>query len=143
LVAGLSGLLIVASKFNAPCGGEVQMVVERRRHSRVDSINLLTYSCYDKDDRLVEQGMGRTLNVSKSGILLETSTILDMDSLVYVTIAFDEDLVEIKGRVVRHIEGKDENFFDMGIEFFDLDAEKIEYLERYVELFLSSSQNSE
>lgn len=119
------------------------MVVERRRHSRVDSINLLTYSCYDKDDRLVEQGMGRTLNVSKSGILLETSTILDMDSLVYVTIAFDEDLVEIKGRVVRHIEGKDENFFDMGIEFFDLDAEKIEYLERYVELFLSSSQNSE
>jgi c-di-GMP-binding flagellar brake protein YcgR len=119
------------------------MVVERRRHYRVDSINLLTYSCYDGEDRLVEQGMGRTLNVSKSGILLETSTILDMGSIVYVTIAFDEDLVEIKGRVVRHIEGQEENLFDMGIEFLDLDAEKIEYIDRYVELFLNATKDFE
>ena len=38
---------------------------EKRRHYRVDSQNLLNYACYDENDHIVKQGMGRTLNVPK------------------------------------------------------------------------------
>ena len=44
---------------------------EKRKHYRVDSLNLLSYTCQDEEGNLVKHGMGRTLNVSESGILLK------------------------------------------------------------------------
>ena len=44
---------------------------EKRKHPRVNALNL-SYICLDEDQQVIKQGMGRTLNVSESGILLET-----------------------------------------------------------------------
>ncbi|MEW5736829.1 MAG: PilZ domain-containing protein, partial [Thermodesulfobacteriota bacterium] len=114
------------------------MTLERRRHTRIDSINLLNFSCFDDQDRLVEQGMGRTLNVSVSGILLETTAKLDLNGVVYVTIAFDEDLFSVKGKVVRQKE-TGENIYEMGIEFLDLDEGQRRYLLEYIKMFDAST----
>lgn len=114
------------------------MTLERRRHIRIDSINLLNYSCFDGEDHMMEQGMGRTLNVSVSGILLETTSKLDLNGVVYVTIAFDEDLFSVKGTVVRQKE-TGENIYEMGIEFTDLDEGQQEYLLEYVKMFEEST----
>jgi len=43
---------------------------DKRLHLRIDSLNLLAYSCIDDTGQVVVQGMGRTLNVSQGGILL-------------------------------------------------------------------------
>lgn len=116
------------------------MTLERRRHIRIDSINLLNFSCFDEQDRMVEQGMGRTLNVSESGILLETTTKLDMNDVVYVTIAFDEDLFSVKGEVVR-LKETGENIYEMGIEFREMDKGQREYLVEYVKMFDASTNH--
>ncbi len=109
---------------------------ERRRHLRVKANNLLTYACYDKSGRKVEQGMGRTLNVSESGILLETHVPIDEDHIVAVTIALDEDLISIEGSVARCLEGPDGRF-ESGIQFSDItDTETIVLME-YIKIFLS------
>ena len=48
------------------------MEKERRRHPRFESLNLISYVVYDETDNAVRQGMGRTLNISKTGICLDT-----------------------------------------------------------------------
>lgn len=113
------------------------MTLERRRHCRVDAINLLNFSCFDANDRMVEQGMGRTLNVSESGILLETAVPMDIDAMAYVTIAFEDELVDVKGRVVRCKETA-ENAYEMGIEFIDIDDKRLHFIKEYIKVFLAS-----
>ncbi|ACL05576.1 PilZ domain-containing protein [Desulfatibacillum aliphaticivorans] len=107
---------------------------ERRRHNRVDSLNLLSYTCFDCDGNSECQGMGRTLNVSESGILLETGEQLEEGFQVAVTIAFEENLVAIKGEVVRSL-ANPEGMFESGIRFSEVSDEQLDVLKAYVVAF--------
>ena len=69
---------------------------DKRKHQRIPSLNL-SYICLDENNNIVKQGMGRTLNLSESGILLETHFPIELEYLVLMTIALKEDLLEIKG----------------------------------------------
>ena len=55
------------------------MTLEKRIKPRADSHNILSYVCLDEENEIVEQGMGRTLNVSEGGILLETHDSIDLE----------------------------------------------------------------
>ncbi len=106
----------------------------RHRHERVDSINLIAYRYYDEQGALIDQGMGRTLNVSESGILLETQEPLEKDKLVSLDIALNEDVLDIQGIVVRFSEGL-EGRFESGIEFMETSSDEKDMLRRYIEAF--------
>ena len=71
---------------------------EKRKHTRIDSLNL-SYFCLDENNQIIKQGMGRTLNVSESGILLETYFRIDSDEHLMLTIAFEDHLIPVNGRV--------------------------------------------
>lgn len=106
----------------------------RRRHVRVDSINLIAYKVYDKEGRLLDEGMGRTLNVSESGILLETQEPVENGMMAALNVALRDDVMELKGTVVRYNEGC-EGRFESGIEFFELDERDKEILRKYIDAF--------
>jgi hypothetical protein len=72
---------------------------EKRKHARISSLNL-SYVCLDENNEIIKQGMGRSLNVSESGILLETHFPIDDQHIVTLTLGLEEDLVDIKGRPV-------------------------------------------
>ena len=96
---------------------------EKRKHLRVDSLHLLNYVYTDDLSEELMQGMGRTLNISETGMLLETHTPpISVGSIVSLTIGFEEDVVDIKGRVVYTNESKND-MFESGIEFFDINSE--------------------
>ena len=107
---------------------------EKRRHYRVDSQNLLNYACYDENDHIVKQGMGRTLNVSETGILLETHIPIDSQYEVGLTIGFEEDLINLRGKVVYTKAGKDGKF-ESGIQFMDIDPDTNTLLKRFITAF--------
>ncbi len=107
---------------------------ERRQHTRIDSLNLLAYTCFDNDGNTVEQGMGRTLNVSESGILLETNIELEANNKVAVTVAIEETLVEIQGSVIRS-QLNAEGMYESGIKFSDISADELKVLRSYVAAF--------
>ena len=107
---------------------------DKRRHYRVDTLNLLNYECLDEDGNMIARGMGRTLNVSESGILLETHVSLDSPSLITLTIGFEEDLIEIKGKVVYSKPGE-AGRFESGIQFFEKDEKTETLLKFYIEAF--------
>lgn len=111
---------------------------EKRKHERIDALNL-SYIGVDEDNTIVQQGMGRTLNVSESGILLETHFPIDEGSNVVLTLGLEEDLLDFRGKVVRLLTG-DEEKFKIGIEFNDIDASGKDILCRYIEVFKSQHQ---
>lgn len=107
---------------------------DKRLHSRIDALNLLSYSCTDDTGQVVIQGMGRTLNVSQGGILLETHVQIDETYTISLTIGLQEDLVDIKGEIVRSVPGKDDNY-ESGIKFHEMDEAALQVLKKYIKAF--------
>lgn len=109
-------------------------IEEKRKHSRIDSLHLLNYIHYGESEDDATQGMGRTLNVSESGILLETHIPIDADRNVQLTIGIEENVVDIKGSVVyskKNAEGR----YESGIEFYNVDAGAQKVLKAYISEF--------
>jgi hypothetical protein len=90
---------------------------EKRKHQRFSSLNL-SYVCLDEDQKTVKQGMGRTLNLSESGILLETHFPISEEHHVILSIGLGEDLVDLRGRPV-HVRATGQGIYEIGIEFVD------------------------
>ena len=108
--------------------------IEKRRHIRIDSTNLLNYVCINDDGEAYTQGMGRTLNVSESGILLETCVSIDSDADVWLTIGIEEDLVDLHGKVI-YLKKSDEDKYEAGIQFSKISDEELAILKRFIEDF--------
>lgn len=90
---------------------------EKRRHPRFDSLNL-SYICLDEDQQVVKQGMGRTLNLSESGILLETYFPIAAEHTVVLSIGLRDEVVDAKGRLV-HLRESGPDLYEIGIRFAD------------------------
>ena len=102
----------------------------QRKHQRIPSLNL-SYVCLDENNNIVKQGMGRTLNISESGILLETHFPIESQYLVLLTIAFEENLLEFKGKPI-HARSTETGEFEVGIEFLEPDQDSIRLLENFI-----------
>ncbi len=109
------------------------MTTDKRRHTRVDSLNL-SYVCIDENNIVVHEGMGRTLNVSESGILLEIHFSAETTHYLSLTIAFEDDLIDIRGKIVHSRSGK-HGTFEAGIEFVEMDEPGLRVLKKYIKLF--------
>jgi len=72
---------------------------DNRRHPRFDSINL-SYICLDKSENIVQQAMARTINISESGLLIETHFKMEKDYKLIATIGLRDETADIKGKVV-------------------------------------------
>ena len=102
----------------------------KRKHERVRSLNL-SYICIDEDRNIVKQGMGRTLNISESGILLETHFPIESNHTVQLTMGLEDDLLDLNGKLV-HIQSMEEGKFQIGIQFIDLDEKAESILKNYI-----------
>jgi len=107
---------------------------EKRKHSRIDSLHLLNYIYTEAKDDGATQGMGRTLNISKAGVLLETHTPISVGVTISLTIGFEEEVVDIRGRVVYTKENA-EDMYESGIEFHKMDSAAKTILQRYIDAF--------
>ncbi|MBW2004321.1 MAG: PilZ domain-containing protein [Deltaproteobacteria bacterium] len=107
---------------------------EKRTDQRLASSNLLSYICLDENNHEMMQGMGRTLNVSDGGILLETHVPIDPHHIVSVTMALEDDLMDFKGRIA-FSRKREDGKFESGIEFIEMDEEKQRFYRQYIRIF--------
>jgi c-di-GMP-binding flagellar brake protein YcgR len=107
---------------------------DKRRHIRVDSTNLLNFVCLRDDGEAFQQGMGRTLNVSESGILLETYKPIDPQTRISITIGIGEELVDIEGEVV-FLKENNQDSYEAGIEFSQINEGERVILHKFIEVF--------
>jgi c-di-GMP-binding flagellar brake protein YcgR len=108
--------------------------IQKRKHDRIGSLNLLNYVCLDENNEEVNQGMGRTLNVSQGGILLETHIPIDKHYIISLSIGLEDETVDIKGKVIYNQDGK-EGKFESGIEFQGINEKSLKTLNRYIIAF--------
>ncbi len=101
----------------------------QRKHARTDSLNL-SFFCIDKDDNIMAQGMGRTLNISETGILLETSIQMSPGQSVDMEIALQNDLINARGTVAHSKQAADEEQYHTGIEFSQISNTDMEILKK-------------
>jgi hypothetical protein len=106
---------------------------EKRKHTRIDSLNL-SYFCLDENNQMIKQGMGRTLNVSESGILLETHFPIDEKHTITLAIGLEEDMVEISGRPV-HSHINQDGQYEIGIEFLKTNEKARTILKQFIDAF--------
>jgi c-di-GMP-binding flagellar brake protein YcgR len=113
---------------------------EKRKHSRVDSIYLLNYVNLDENDKEMMQGMGRTINVSESGIMLETHVPFSENDTVDVVVGLKEDMVTIRGKVV-FTRTTETGRYQSGIQFLTIEDASLATLRRYIDAFNAISAN--
>ena len=109
------------------------MSAEKRKHDRFAALNL-SYICEDKDGDILYEGMGRTLNVSEGGMLLETNYFISPGNTLNLSVAMEEALVNVRGRVIYCQEGEGKTF-RTGLELQDMDQESRALLYSFIKIF--------
>jgi hypothetical protein len=89
---------------------------DRRKHPRVPTDNIVSYVCIDSEGQAVAEGMGRTLNISQGGLLLESTREIASDYILIMSIDLEDNLLETKGKVA-HCRCAGPNTFLTGIQF--------------------------
>ncbi len=107
---------------------------DKRLHSRIDALNLIAYECMDESGQVVMHGMGRTLNISEGGILLKTHVQIEQQYDASLSIGLENDLIDIKGKVVASKPGKVDNF-ESGIKFLEISEKELSILKLYIKAF--------
>ncbi len=107
---------------------------ERRKHPRVNSLNLLAYVCMNENSEAVRQGMARTLDVSEGGMLMETHVPIDPQYTVSLTLGLKDELTDVRGKVV-HFRRDGNGKFQSGIRFMQTDEPTSRILNKFTEAF--------
>lgn len=105
---------------------------EKRTHIRISRLHLIHYECRDPRQHVTQQGMGRTLDISESGLQLELLADFDLDQKVVFTLGVGDELLELEGRVARQ-ESQTGNTSVYGIQLYDVKGAGRELLTRHVQ----------
>jgi hypothetical protein len=92
------------------------MSQERRRHPRIRANHLTTVFLPAPEGAGREEVVGRTIDLSHGGILLETAGGIEEGMAVTVSIAVGDALIELGGDVLR-VQPVGEGFFEVAIVF--------------------------
>jgi hypothetical protein len=115
------------------------MKQDKRRHPRTGSHNLVSYVCLDEGAHVKSEGIGRTLNVSEGGILLETREPFDPSCTITLMIALEDELMELKGRVA-YAKERAGGRHETGIQFIDSEEKKMRLLRQFITICGSDSE---
>ena len=110
---------------------------EKRKHPRFSTSNSIQYVLFDESRNELERGDGRTLDLSRGGVLLETPHPL-RGSLVLLTILdMKGKTIEVEGRVANSRKPEHADFYLTGVEFTDSDDEPINAAIAFIKAFNS------
>ena len=93
-------------------------MVDKRKHPRIKAENLLSYEGIDEHGNRVEKGMGKTLDLSQGGLLMETPVTISTAFILLIALNMNDEPIDIKGRVVYSTESE-EKTFHTGIRFVE------------------------
>ena len=94
--------------------------VDRRKYARIKTQNLISHFSFDEGGALNAQGIGRAMDVSQGGILIETPQPIESEMLSLMAVDLDGNLIEIKGRLM-HSNRASSGMYLAGISFVGSD----------------------
>lgn len=112
------------------------MVTERRRHPRIRIYHPISYVGMDENGNILEQQMGVALDISQSGILIESIQKVESTILLIMAVGPTKDMIEIKGNVAYcrvSVKGK----FNVGVRFQGSREDKIRFAKNSENILLT------
>ncbi len=104
---------------------------ERRQAERRYALNFLDYEVISDTGAVLGRGLARTLNVSKTGLRLETSQFFEPGQQLRITLGLDNDLVQINGRVINS-QPETDDLCTSGVMFLEFDeADRCTYQKHF------------
>ncbi len=103
-----------------------------RHYPRVKNLSLVQVDRHDEEGISADLATGRTLDISTGGIRLELHHPLPLRTIVDMSLALDNELIDVRGKVV-YLEELADDRCAMGIQFLEVSAEAQQLLEQHVE----------
>lgn len=89
---------------------------EKRKYQRVQTDNLVSYTCIDDNNVESDQGVGKAIDISQGGLLLESHSAIETEKILLTTVNEKNELMEIKASVA-YCREKKPGVFHTGVQF--------------------------
>lgn len=113
---------------------------EKRRHVRVETSNCILYESFENEGTIVSRCMGKALNISQSGILLETPSPIEADAVTLVTVDLEGNLIEMNGRLI-YCRETGSGIYQSGVSFIGSDEETAKFAVKLIKLYHHRKHN--
>ena len=102
----------------------VSLEFKGRGTERVKSDNLIAFILFDSNGKMVNQGMAKAMDISRTGVALEFHDSLEQGLKIEMTMGMGDEVVKTKG-VIKNVAVIDEHSYHIGVEFDFLTEEDL------------------
>jgi hypothetical protein len=97
-------------------------MAERRKFPRTKTRNLIAHISIDRDGTMLSQGLGKALDISKGGMLLETLFPVEKGLLSLMAVDKDNRLFEMPAELV-YCKRSPSGMYHSGVKFIGTDSQ--------------------
>ena len=105
--------------------------VERRKNPRVKTQNLISYFSFNETGKMISHGLGIAMDVSKGGVLLETTNPIKTGLIVLAATDRKRNLIEVKGKIA-YSKKTSTGTYLTGIEFTGVNARVTKFITKLI-----------
>jgi c-di-GMP-binding flagellar brake protein YcgR len=106
----------------------------QRQYARVETCNLISYACIDDQGTMIKQGMGKALDISQNGLMLESGYPIESEYVSLMSADPDDRLVNIVGKVA-HTRRSPSGNYKIGIRFTGSHDENVQFAASLIKTF--------
>ena len=114
--------------------------VNRRKHKRIDTKNLISHVTIDEHSKPISQGLSNAVDISKGGILLETLNPIESGLVLLTAVDLDDNLVDIKGELV-YCRNTATGLHHSGLKFVDTNEQMVNFAVRLIKEYNHRKNN--
>ena len=106
----------------------------QRQYARVKTCNLISYACLDDQGTVLTQGIGKALDISQSGLMLESRCPIESEYITLLSADPDGRLVDIVGKVA-YARRSRSGIYMTGIRFTGSHEENVQFAASLIKSF--------
>jgi c-di-GMP-binding flagellar brake protein YcgR len=103
------------------------MIIERRKHPRVKTNNLISYTCIEDSGDQTRNGRGKAINICQGGIQIETHNPIESEDILLLAIDIEDELTKIKGKAI-YCAPDELGKFRTGIQFLETNEKIVSFV---------------
>ena len=135
-----TGTLVMCSKCQTVFRVYPPDIVKRRKHTRVKTQNLISYFSFNKNRKMISHGLGIALDISKSGMLLETPESIKSGLLLLTATDKMKKIIEVNGRLIYSKKAPTGTYL-CGIEFIGREERVKDFITRLIKEYNVQQNN--
>ena len=114
--------------------------IERRKYQRVETQNLISYFSFDETGKLISHGLGIAMDISKGGVLLESTNYIKSGLIVLAATDRERNLIEVKGKLAYSKKTSTGMYFS-GIEFIGVNERVTKFIAKLIKEYNNQGDN--